>query len=57
MAYLAKVILDIEFPLAESLEQANTTLSIWLDLIGPILDERVRWESVDGTPAYEIKDN
>ena len=53
MTYRAQVIIDIDFPEAESLESAKTTLDIWLDLVAPILDNRVHWESVEGLPVHE----
>jgi hypothetical protein len=56
MKYRAQVILDIDFPEAESLEAAKTTLDIWLDLVAPVLETRVHWESVEGLPVYEVGD-
>jgi hypothetical protein len=53
MAYKAQVVLDIDFPIATSLEEAQTTLDIWIDLIAPILNGRIHWEEVNGLPAYK----
>ena len=53
MAYKAQVIIDLDFPEAESLEQAQTTLDIWLDSIAEVMSNRVHWPVVEGTPVYE----
>jgi hypothetical protein len=53
MTYKAQVVLNIEFPEAETLEQAQTTLDIWFDLIAPILADKVSWPEIEGTPVYE----
>jgi hypothetical protein len=57
MAFKAQIILNIDFPEAESLEQAETTLDIWLDLVSPILNNKVHWDEVDGVPVYEERGN
>lgn len=56
MAYKAKAIIYIEFPEARTLEEANLTYNIWLDLIAPVLKDRVVWEEVWGDKPYEEND-
>jgi hypothetical protein len=56
MAYVAQLIIDVDFPEAESLEAAETTLDCWLDLIAPMLSNKIHWEEVKGTPVHEEKE-
>lgn len=52
MGYRATAVIEIEFPQAENLDQAQTTFDIWLDLIAPILADKVSWPEVNGTPIH-----
>jgi hypothetical protein len=54
--YKAQVIITMEFPEAESLDQAQTTLDIWTDIVANVLPDRVSWDTVDGTPAHEERE-
>lgn len=54
--YVAQVIIDIDFPQAESLENAENTLHDWLDIIGDVMCDKVHWPVVSITEVSEVED-
>lgn len=54
MEFRAQLILNIEFPLAESLEEAKETYDQWLDTIAEIMPAYVSWPVVDGSEVRQL---
>ena len=51
--YKTQITLDIDFPKAGSLEEAQETLDTWLDIISEIMCDKVNWPVVVGDPVSE----
>lgn len=51
--YRAQVVIEMSFPKATSLEEANLTLDAWIDEVALVMEDKVFWSDVEGTPAYQ----
>jgi len=54
--FVAQVVIDIDFPQAESLKSAEDTLHAWLDIIGDVMGDKVNWPVVSMTEVTEVED-
>ena len=54
--YKAQIVLDIDFPKAESVKEAQETLDTWLDIISEVMCDKVHWPEVWGDAVSEVKE-
>lgn len=54
--YKAQVVLNIDFPKAGSVEEAQETLDTWLDIISEVMCDKVNWPEVWGDQVTEEED-
>lgn len=54
--YKAQIVLDIDFPKAGSVKEAQETLDTWLDIISEVMCDKVNWPEVWGDAVSEVKE-